>query len=328
MKTPSFWNNRGLISSLLLPAGKIYAGLTALRLKCRRPRRVNVPVVCIGNLTAGGTGKTPVAAAIAEILQRHGLNPFFVSRGYGGTLSGVIVDSLHHSAAQTGDEPLLLSRTAPVSINPDRFRAAELAVSHGAKSIVMDDGFQNPGLHKDLSFLVFDGGVGLGNRRPIPSGPLRENLASGLKRADAAIIVGKDCCHLAGNLSPLPVFSAMIEAQSPSLPDKPVIAFAGIGRPRKFYDSLRQLGFSLQQTIDFPDHHFYPRAELQQLIDRAQKSGAVLYTTAKDFVKIPVDLQPLFQVLEIRIRWQDPAAVEDFILSRLQDFHSQSAPSA
>ena len=328
MKTPGYWSDLNPLSLLLSPLGLLYNLGTRLNMSLHKPKKAAVPVVCIGNLTAGGTGKTPTAVSIAKLMQQANRKPFFVSRGYGGTLSGVIVDSLHHSAAQTGDEPLLLSRTAPVSINPDRFRAAELAVSNGAKSIVMDDGFQNPGLHKDLSFLVFDGGVGLGNRRPIPSGPLRENLASGLKRADAAIIVGKDCCHLAGNLSPLPVFSAMIEAQSPSLPGKPVIAFAGIGRPRKFYDSLRQLGFSLQQTIDFPDHHFYPRAELQQLIDRAQKSGAVLYTTAKDFVKIPVDLQPLFQVLEIRIRWQDPAAVEDFILSRLQDFHSQSAPSA
>ncbi len=318
MKTPSHWQNKNLLSYALLPLGFLYARATALRLKYKKSRAVNIPVICIGNLTAGGTGKTPTAIAIADIIQNLGKKPFFVSRGYGGNISGVIVDNRKHTPKQVGDEPLLLSQKAGVSINADRFAAAQKAIDNGAEVIIMDDGFQNPGLKKDLSFLVFDGGSGIGNAFPLPAGPLRENFAEGIKRADAAIIIGEDRNDLHSKLKNIPVFEANICAKSAENIDKPVIAFAGIGRPQKFYDSLYAENVNVIQTVDFPDHHFYSENELQNLLDMAQQKNADLITTSKDWVKIPPRLQPHFKVLEIYVAWKNPQALTDFIQKKLK----------
>ena len=318
MKTPSFWNTPNWLSTALLPLGWFYSSLTALRFKLKHPQKVSVPVICIGNLTAGGTGKTPTAAAIAEMLRHEGYHPFFISRGYGGSLSGIIVDPKRHSASDVGDEPLLLSRHAPVSINADRLAAANLAISRGADILIMDDGFQNPLLHKDLSFLVIDGFFGFGNERPIPSGPLRENIANGLKRAQAALIIGEDKHQIASRLPSLTPFYGDITPQlTASQTPCPIIAFAGIGRPDKFYHTLTSCGFTLLQTHDFPDHHFYTIQELQTLIKEAQIYNAPLYTTSKDYVKIPPHLRSSFNVLEISIRWHNPNLLRDYILSQI-----------
>ena len=317
MKTPGFWKSPGLLSSLLLPVGMFYSGITALRLRLRRPTKVGIPVICIGNLTAGGSGKTPTAAGIAELLKQLGKKPFFISRGYGGKLKGIIVDPQKHTAADVGDEPLILSRTAPVSVNADRLKAAQKAIAAGADILIMDDGFQNPGLYKDLSFLVIDGEFGFGNRRPIPSGPLRENISAGLKRAQAAVIIGNDKHNSAALLPELKKFYGQIVPQKPADTSAPVIAFAGIGRPGKFYASLKECGFTLVKTVDFPDHHFYTEPELRQLIKEAATQKAILYTTSKDFVKIPPRLRSYFNVLEISIRWDKAQKLQDFIKKRI-----------
>lgn len=313
MKTPSYWNEKNLISNLLCPLGSLYTLATKLNIKFSRPKSVNKPVICIGNLTAGGTGKTPVAISLAGIIQSLGKKPFFVSRGYGGKLKGVVVDNQKHLAAQVGDEPLLLSRQAPVVVNPDRWQGACLAVNSGADLIIMDDGFQNPGLKKDLSFLVFDGGFGYGNGRGIPAGPLRESLSDGLKRTQAIIIIGKDKHNLAEKFAHFPVFKGTITPKPVINGSKKAIAFAGIGRPDKFYASMRETGFELLKTIDFPDHHQYTTQELENLIALAEQNQAELYTTSKDFVKIPVALQKHFKVLEIEISWEDKAGLTDFL---------------
>ena len=317
MKTPNHWKNKNFISTILRPLGSVYATATALRLKMKKTQKVDVPVICVGNLTAGGTGKTPVAIALAQMLHDLGKNPFFVSRGYGGTLSGVIVDSRVHSAHEVGDEPLLLSREAPVSINADRFSAAGKAVENGAEVIIMDDGFQNPTLHKDVSFLVFDGGFGIGNGCPLPAGPLRESFKAGLQRADAAIIIGEDVTGLREKLGDMPVFEGTtVELPLPEI-SMPVIAFAGIGRPEKFYNSLRQAGVNVVKTFDFPDHHAYSEQELRDLIDMAWKEDCELFTTAKDFVKIPDELRHHFKVLEIAIEWKDKENLFRFLQDRI-----------
>lgn len=322
MKTPGYWQKKGLYARLLLPAGILYSTATALRLKLKRPRKVSVPVICIGNLTAGGTGKTPTAAAIAALLKESGYKPAFVSRGYGGSLCGVTVDPQKHTAREVGDEPLLLAREAPVSINPDRFLAAQKATANGADVLIMDDGFQNPGLYKDLSFLIFDGAAGIGNGWPVPAGPLRENFAAGLKRAQAAVIIGEDRCNLSGRLKELPVFKAKIVSELPALTSDKVIAFAGIGRPEKFYNSLREHGIEPIKTFDFPDHHFYDRQELEELLRQARTEKAELITTAKDFVKIPPQMQSLFKVLEIKIDWEDKDALRRFVYERIRSSES------
>lgn len=316
MKTPSFWSEHNLTSALLTPLGSLYALATRINIALHKPRKVSVPVICIGNLTAGGTGKTPTAVSIASLLQANGKKPFFVSRGYGGKLHNIIVNPQRHSPQEVGDEPLILSRQAPTIVNSDRYEGAQTAIANGAGLVIMDDGFQNPRLYKDLSFLVFDGGFGYGNGKCIPAGPLRENLHAGLKRADAILIIGEDKHNLAAQFD-LPVFQGKIVPVPPEFSERRAIAFAGIGRPEKFYQSLRELGFDLLETTDFPDHHFYSRAELQELIKKARQKQAVLITTSKDYVKIPADLRPRFQVLEITIEWNQAEELTRFITGRL-----------
>ena len=210
---------------------------------------------------------------------------------------------------------MLLARESSVVVNKQRWQGAQKAITNGADCIIMDDGFQNPALHKDLSFIVIDGAVGFGNRRCIPSGPLREFLSAGLKRADAAIIIGQDKTNLSGLLKGLPVFHGSITPVEPLRDNSDVIAFAGIGRPQKFYRSLQELGFNLIKTVDFPDHHFYTEDELKQLISEAEEKQAALYTTAKDYVKIPAALRNRFRVLEITITWREPELLAQFLLN-------------
>lgn len=318
MKTPSFWAHKNFISTLLSLLGNFYAAATAFRVKFGHCSKVGRPVICIGNLTAGGTGKTPVAISIAKMLQEKGKNPFFISRGYGGKLTDLLVDKQKHTAQEVGDEPLLLSNQAPVIINSNRYLAAQKALKSGAEIIIMDDGFQNPSLHKDLSFLVFDGGFGYGNGLAIPAGPLRENLQKGLQRAQAIIIIGQDQHNLCNEFSTFPLFQGKIKAILPEISNKNIIAFAGIGRPEKFYTSLRELGLNLEKTFDFPDHHQYQSSELQKIINLAQKQGCLIFTTSKDFVKIPQPMQKYFHVLEIEIAWEKPEELADFILNNIK----------
>lgn len=312
MKTPKFWTDKGLISTLLTPLSWIYGAVAAFKFRLGRPFYAPCPVICVGNLSAGGTGKTPVSLALAGLLKNKGKNPFFITRGYGGKIKNVIVDTGRHTAKQVGDEPLLLAAEAPVAVNPDRGAAARLACAAGADCLIMDDGFQNPSLHKDLSFLVFDGKYGAGNGRIIPAGPLRESFTTGLSRAQALIIIGEDC-HKLAKKSRLPVFYADIEEIKPQGNGKNVLAFAGIGHPSKFYNSLQKCGINVARTVDFPDHHFYTRTELQSLIDTAAQNDFEIYTTSKDYVKIPADMRSYFHILPIRIVWKNQKELESFI---------------
>ncbi len=312
MKTPKYWQSNSFTSKILSPLGFLYGLMTQLRLKLKSPHKVSIPVVCIGNITAGGTGKTPVSISIAKLLTTEMYHPFFVSRGYGGKLQDVIVNNKKHTAKDVGDEPLLLSKQAPVVVNANRYAAAQKAVEQGADIIIMDDGFQNPSLHKDLSFLVFDGNYGIGNGKIIPSGPLRETLENGTKRADAIIILGKDKHDLAKRCG-LPAFFGHTEAVQTTINNQDVVAFAGIGHPQKFYHTLKQQGFNVVKTIDFPDHHFYTREELENIINEAKKLNAQIYTTSKDFVKIPPLYSQDINVLEVAVVWDNPEELISFI---------------
>jgi len=317
MKTPSCWKEKSLKTYLLRPFGELYALITRLKIKYMQPSHVNIPVVCVGNLTAGGSGKTPVAISIMRLMKKKYRNPMFVSRGYGGKLKNIIVDRQEHTAKEVGDEPLLLARTAPTVINPNRYKAAQKAFEEGADAIVMDDGFQNQTLVKDLSFLVFDGESGISNGYCIPAGPMREKFDEGMKRADAAIILGEDRQGLQTKISGIPVFHGKVVPLSKPEFSRNVIAFAGIGRPQKFYDTLLALGADLIATRDFPDHHKYKEEELLKLIDFANNTNSDLYTTTKDYVKIPYHLRSEFKVLEVGVLWQDESKLFEFICSRL-----------
>ena len=317
MRTPKYWSKKCFVATVLRPFGEVYALVTKLRNKYQKSKHVNIPVVCVGNLTAGGSGKTPVALSIMYMMKKKYHNPMFVTRGYGGKLNNVIVDRQENTAEQVGDEPLLLSRLAPTVVNSNRYKAAVRAFEEGADAIVMDDGFQNPTLVKDLSFLVFDGSFGIGNELCVPAGPMREKFDNGLKRADAVIILGEDKQNLQMMISGLPVFHGKVVPLSKPDFNRNVIAFAGIGHPQKFYDTLLAMGADLIATRDFSDHHKYTEEELQSLIDFAKDTSSDLYTTTKDYVKIPYHMRAEFKVLEIGIKWAEESKLFEFICSRL-----------
>jgi tetraacyldisaccharide 4'-kinase len=281
MKSPAFWQDPSSpLGWLLAPLGWAYAGTTAWRLAHGRPWKAPVPVICVGNLTAGGAGKTPIVRDLARRLKRLGRNVGILSRGYGGTEQGPLkVDPARHSADLVGDEPLLLAREAPCWIARDRAAGARAMAADGLDIIVMDDGLQNPGLIKDLSIIVGDGAVGFGNGRAIPAGPLRETVRAGIRRADALIVTGDDRHGLIEEFSTEIKTLQTTVSISEGTPAGPLLAFAGIGRPEKFRATLIEAGANIAAFQAFADHHPYSTGELTALAARARELGAELVTT-------------------------------------------------
>jgi tetraacyldisaccharide 4'-kinase len=289
MEAPRFWwqRDRGM---LLSPLAALYGTVAALRMR-RAGRSAGLPVICLGNLTVGGAGKTPAALAVGRVLLAAHQRPFFLSRGYGGRLAGpVLVNRSVHGAADVGDEPLLLARLAPTIVARNRIAGAQLARFEGAGVIVMDDGFQNPALHKDLAIVVIDGRRGIGNGRVLPAGPLRAPLARQLTRAHALIVVGppgESAASVAelGRKRGLPVFQARLEPDPQTLAalsGRRILAFAGIADPEKFFATLSDAGLDLVAQHSFADHHPYTAADAQMLTARAQSQNLLLLTTEKD----------------------------------------------
>lgn len=297
MRDPAFWwRQPGLAGALLSPLGAVYGAVAGARM-ARPGRNAGVPVVCIGNLTLGGAGKTPAAILVAQILAGAGRKPFVLSRGYGGALVGPVrVDPATHCAADVGDEPLLLAQSAPVIVARDRAAGADAACAAGAGSIVMDDGFQSPNLHKDLSILVVDGPRGVGNGAVFPAGPLRAPLEAQLDRAQALLVMGEHL-HVRPVLArafarKLPVLHGRLEPDADALAmlqRKPVLAFAGIGDPDKFFSTLAVAGIDVRVRMPFPDHHRFSRSEAAGIVERARRGGLVPVTTEKDMARLAGD---------------------------------------
>jgi tetraacyldisaccharide 4'-kinase len=294
MREPWFWwRSAGLQAGLLAPVAAIYGAIAGRRLE-RRGWRASVPVVCVGNLTLGGAGKTPMASAVARLLAGMGEAPVLLSRGYGGRLAGPIeVDPARHRAADVGDEPLLLARIAPTIVARDRVAGARAALAVGASAIVMDDGFQNPSLAKDLCILVVDARRGIGNGRVVPAGPLRAPCAAQLRHAQALVVVGEGAGSAPlvtmARACGLPVLYARFVPDPEivaSLANKRVLAFAGIGDPEKFFAMLRAAGVEVGATRSFPDHHRYRRDEAQALRETAEREHLMLVTTEKDIARM------------------------------------------
>lgn len=315
MRPPDFWTSRRLLSTLLVPAGCVYALATRLRLG-RPGWRAPVPVICVGNIGIGGAGKTPVALALARRLAAQGRAPHFLTRGYRGREAGPLrVDPAKHDARAVGDEPLLLARVAPTWVSRDRAAGAKAAATAGAGCIVMDDGFQNPALVKDLSLVVVDGGFGFGNERVIPAGPLREPIADGMARADAIVLVGEDLTGAHRHFGAVPVLAARIvpEPTAPSLAGKKVVAFCGIGRPEKFFATVRALGAKVEEEMPYPDHHAFRDEEIMFILEIAAKRGAVAVTTEKDHARLSPDAKLMVETVPITIEFDSPGAVETML---------------
>ncbi len=306
---PDFWKRKGLVSDLLLPFGWAYAGIGIARREFAQPHRVSVPVICIGNLVAGGAGKTPVALSLAKMLTDAGMKPHILSRGYGGSLKGPVrVDLDRHDADDTGDEPLLLAQAAPVWIGANRVTSALAAIDHGADILLLDDGFQNPSLHKDIALIVIDGGYGIGNGRVMPAGPLREPVEEALMRATAVVMMGDDPNRSAPRDKPM-LRARLAPRDAVELKGQRVVAFAGIGRPGKFFATMREIGSDVVATHEFPDHHAYSDAALAKLGVEAHAVDAMLVTTEKDWVRLPPAWRNRVRAVKVEVEWQDPAAL-------------------
>lgn len=330
MREPSFWwREPGPEAALLSPIAALYGAIAAGRMRING-RTAGVPVVCVGNLTVGGAGKTPTALAVGRLLLAAGRRVFFLSRGYGGEFPGPIrVDPARHGAMQVGDEPLLLAQIAPTIVAHDRVAGAEMARAAGASVIVMDDGFQNPSLRKDLAILVVDGHRGIGNGQVIPAGPLRAPLNSQLDHADALVIVGAPSAAASAALAAaaarnIPVFNAELEAEADAvaaLAGHRVLAFAGIGNPEKFFATLAESGIHAPVRQGFPDHHRYNRAESDALLARAASEDLTLVTTEKDLVRIArdeeaADLSRAVRALPVTLQFEQQEAWRDLLLTR------------
>lgn len=304
MNAPAFWDKpNSFLSKILKPLGWFYAKSVANRFKRVKPYQAAVPVICVGNISVGGTGKTPVCLALSKILKAHGLSFFFLNHGYKTRLKNVMVDLNTQSAFDVGDEAMLLALSAPTVVDNHRARGAQLAVKRGAEGIIMDDGFQNPSLIKTLSFVVVDGKKGFGNEQVLPAGPLREPALKGLQRADAVIIVGEDTWgvrfYLQRHKIDLPVLTGHFEAnakQAEELAGKKVFAFAGLGNPDKFFQTVVRAGAVVVGKSSFPDHYFYTRFDIEQL--KARAGGVPLITTTKDAVKLSKELRKKIIVLD------------------------------
>jgi tetraacyldisaccharide 4'-kinase len=294
MREPAFWRRPpGVIAALLAPLAGVYGSVAARRLR-RSGRGVGIPVICIGNLTQGGAGKTPTALAVGVLLKAAGAQPFFLSRGYGGRLAGPVqVDPTVHSAADVGDEPLLLARVAPTVVARRRVAGAAMARKAGARVIVMDDGFQNPSLAKTLSILVIDAGRGIGNGRVFPAGPLRAPLAAQLARAHALVVIGEGKAAAepmsAARARRIPVYAGLLQPEPRDLATlavSRVLAFAGIGDPDKFFATLDNNGIDVRARRNFPDHHSYTAEDAAALLAQAKAGGLMPVTTEKDMMRL------------------------------------------
>jgi tetraacyldisaccharide 4'-kinase len=338
MREPSFWwsERPGLAARALAPAAVLYGAVAHARL-IQRGDRVAAPVLCIGNLTVGGAGKTPTALTIARILREAGERPAFLTRGYGGMLAGpLLVDPERHVAAEVGDEPLLLAHAAPTVVARARVPGARTAIAAGASVIVMDDGFQNPSLRKDVSVLVVDERRGIGNGRVIPAGPLRAPMAAQLARAHALAVIGSSLraaeVTRRARQRNLPVFRARLQPDSDfiaAIGRGRVLAFAGIGDPEKFFATLAGAGIAVAATQCFPDHHRYTREEAQALCAQAEREGLILVTTEKDLARMRRDdgvaeLAAQAHPLPVALAFDEEELFKAFLLERLAAVKAKS----
>ena len=330
MREPAFWHRPSSWKShLLRPLGALYGAVAAKRLR-QNGLDAGVPVLCVGNYHVGGAGKTPTVKALAAVLRDLGELPVVLSRGYGGRLRGPVkVDPARHAASDVGDEPLMLAATLPVVIARDRVEGVALAKAQGASVILMDDGFQNPAVLKDASLIVIDSRRGLGNGLVIPAGPLRAPLPPQLARTDALIVVGDGAAArtVAAELAAQgkPVLSAHLkpdDASIAALRGKRVLAFAGIGDPVRFFDTLRSSGIELAGERAFADHHAFTKGEIEDLVAEAKRDALTPVTTEKDLARLRIkgEIPSWAQAIvpfAVTLEFEDAASLRKFISERL-----------
>jgi tetraacyldisaccharide 4'-kinase len=331
-RPPDFWYEEKTAldkfwSRALSPFGIFYAWAVRQRFDLYHPVPMARPVICVGNLVAGGSGKTPVVMSLIDFLQDAGYNPHILTRGYGGSEAGPLqVAPNRDTAEDVGDEALLLVNKAPTWVSRARALGAQEAIDTGANIIVMDDGFQNPSMYKNFSILVVDGGVGFGNGKVMPAGPLREEISLGLSRAQAVVIIGDDKTGaeniIRRHVPDLPVFHAMLVPQpgNPDVRGQNIFAFAGIGRPEKFRETLEAEGAVIEGWGSYPDHMPYTEEDLQEIFSAAETAGSMILTTEKDYVRLPARLKEKVKKFAVALEWQDSAGLVQLIKDTLQKY--------
>ncbi|MDB4191222.1 tetraacyldisaccharide 4'-kinase [Amylibacter sp.] len=310
---PKFWYKRNSFrSTLLLPLSWLYGGATMLRLYLGTHKKIDVPVICVGNINMGGTGKTPVVIDLVLRLLEMGKKPIVVSRGYGGLYQGPIMVSSEHTADDVGDEPILLTGFSEVCVSRNRIDGANMALSQGADIIILDDGLQNPDLLYDLTITVVDKKIGFGNHRVFPAGPLRESVTRGLARTDLIIGIGENYINIENNLPFIDGFLKPLETGM-EWGGLRSLAFAGIGQPKKFFSTLKTLGAEIVATREFGDHQKIPTSMLKRLEAEALANNAQLVTTEKDAARLPKEWQQKVLTLPVRLELNDDKVLTGFL---------------
>lgn len=318
VKTPSFWyqKNKSLTTYALAPVSWLYQiGHSINKALKAKPYTANIPVICVGNAVAGGSGKTPTVIALVQVLKTANIckNPYILSRGYGGMVThSTLVDQDAHSPKMVGDEPLILARYAPTIVGGNRAESAKLAEKQGADMIIMDDGLFHHSLHKDVTLLVLDRSVDFGNGMTLPAGPLREPLSQILPRVQGVVCIGPKL-H-----AQMPVLEASIEPSSEIDTKTPYVAFAGLGRPEKFKHTLEELGANIAAWHPFPDHHHYTNSEIESLLKEASDKKAVTITTEKDFLKINNELQDKVKVLPVKLTFKNSDEIANLVKAHIK----------
>ena len=321
---PFWWAPPDWRARALRPVSALYGLIAGQRMRRARRERIAAPVLCVGNLTVGGTGKTPLAIAMAQAAVGKGLKPGFLSRGYGGSISAPhLVDPDHDSARVVGDEPILLAAHAPVAVTPNRAAGARLLIEKGCDFLIMDDGFQSAQLHMDYALVVVDGRYGVGNGHVLPGGPLRARLIDQVRFSTGIVRMGEDKAGEAvvrqAARAGRPIFEAWTRAKgADKFAGRRFLAFAGIGHPDKFFDTVANVGGEIVMSRSFPDHHFYSNDELKELVQTAKGAELELITTAKDFARLrngtaPKELLDTFNVLEIDAVFENALATRRII---------------
>ncbi|MDO8878175.1 MAG: tetraacyldisaccharide 4'-kinase [Pseudolabrys sp.] len=329
MREPAFWwRPAGLTAGLLAPFGKVYGAIAEKRM-ARTGQPASLPVLCVGNFTLGGAGKTPTAMLLARMLRAAGETPYFLTRGYGGKVTRPrLVDAGKDAAHDVGDEALLLARIAPTVVGRNRVVGAALAKSKGASVVVMDDGLQNTSLAKDITLAVIDGRRGIGNARVFPAGPLRAPLKAQLKRCDALLVIGDDvrARDVVVQAGALPVFHGRLTpdpAAVTALRTRKVLAFAGIGDPDKFFATVEQAGIQIGARRAFGDHHRYSAEDAAELVMAAEHDTLTLLTTEKDHARMAGEpalaaLAAQAQVLPVTLEVDEMDALRALVLGKLR----------
>ena len=326
LKAPKFWykKNNTIYSNTLYPFSLLFRFGTKLRYLFSNEKPSLIPTICIGNIVVGGAGKTPVSMKIAKMLTKAGYKPHFISKGYSGITKESTLVAPWHSPISVGDESLLLSEVAYTWIGKNRIQSSYLAKKNGADCLIMDDGFQNPSIKKDFSIIVVDGEQAFGNKRVMPSGPLRESIRRGFSRTNVVVVIGKISDELIKLIpATIPMFKAKftIKKDNEIFKGKNVTAFAGIAYPNKFFKTLETQGASVIKKISYSDHYIYNENDLLSLVEIANKTKSILVTTRKDFVRIPKPYRSLINTLDGEIMFEKEDIITDLLSNVLENYY-------